>query len=95
MNEPSTRPELRSFIGERFTYRPDLPPYEPAAADETYVVANGQDVVIVEAFDDWNDVDGLIIFAVFVPATGEHTHLSASEMGFTITNRAHQEPRAA
>lgn len=95
MNKPSTRPEVRSFIGERFTYRPDLPPYEPAA-DETYVVANGQDVVIVEAFDDWNNVDGLIIFYVFVPATGKHTHLSPSEMGFTITTRLpHQEQRAA
>ena len=76
-------PTLRDMIGQTYTYRPDLPPYRPEDDTEPgrIIVGNGMDVQIVEAFDDWNDVPGLIVFYVFVPETGEYTHLSDRELG--------------
>lgn len=81
MNTPTTNPELRALVGQTFQYRPGFPPYDPAQDDEPgkIIIGNGMNATIIEAFENWNDVEGLVMFAVLCNETGERTHLSPAE----------------
>lgn len=70
---------VHPLIGTTQTYRPDLPDMTHLTGD--YVARNGDKVIVLKAFHNWNDVEGLTIFYVYVEGTGHHTHLSERELG--------------
>jgi hypothetical protein len=79
------------LVGHTLTYRPDLPAYDPDLDREggVLVLGNGMPVIVKAAFENWNDVPGLDMLYVFVPATGMHTHQSPKEMtGWDAENLA-------
>lgn len=77
---PNAPVDNHPMVGEVLTYRPDLPSLagEPVT-DPKVVVRPGDEVIVLSVFHDWNDVPGLTIFYVYVPATGYRTHVSANE----------------
>lgn len=85
MNKPFANHPL---VGTRAIYHEKLPPYDPAADTEpgTLIVANGMEVEIKAVFRYWNDVDGLDMMTVFVPATGYTTHVPPRALGYGRLN---------
>lgn len=81
-NIPATDPETRALIGQTFTFRPDLPPYDPAADNDPGVllIGHGMTATILEAFHDWNGVEGLDIYYVHCNETGQRLHMSPGEL---------------
>jgi hypothetical protein len=71
------------LIGQTFTYRPDLPPYDPEADREpgVLVIGPGMTATVLLAFHDWNGVEGLTMCYVLCNETGMHTHMSPRELG--------------
>jgi hypothetical protein len=78
VNTPVTHP----LVGTEQVYRPDLPPYDPAADTEpgVLIVAHGMTVQVKTAYRDWNGVKGLDMFYVYVPATGFGTHVTPLDL---------------
>lgn len=68
------------MIGAEVTYRPDCPDATHLPAHD-YVVRNGDTCTVLAVFHDWNQVSGLTMFRVEVPATGNRTYLSPAECG--------------
>lgn len=75
--------ENHPLIGSEVVYRPFHEPYD-ADQDTTpgaLVAGNGMTVTILLVFHNWNSVEGLTVFYVYVHATGICTHFSESELG--------------
>lgn len=70
------------LVGTEHTFRPDQPAYDPDNDREggRIIIAPGFTVLIRAVFEDWNGCAGLDMLYVFVHATGEHTHVSPSEL---------------
>lgn len=66
--------------GQRWTFRPDLPPV-PGPWEPNLIVAPGMGVQVLATFRDWNCIPGLVILWVYVPATGQHTHIVPRDIG--------------
>lgn len=82
---PNVRIPNHPLVGVDATYRADLPAYDPSAdtEDGTLIIGAGMAVTIWYVFENWNDVPGLDMLYVFVPATGHHTHVTPDDLGLS------------
>lgn len=82
---PNVPVENHSLEGCRFVYRGWETPYDPFTDDEpgTLILGNAMAVEVRKVFHNWNDVPGLTILYVHVPATGYHTHVTPKDLGIT------------
>ena len=78
MNTPVTD---HPMIGATLTLRPDMPDATHLPVDPGTVARHGDSLEVREVYHDWNGVEGLTMFYVYVPATGYHTHVSEREAG--------------
>ena len=73
------------LVGQVRVYRQDAPPYD-AGADTSpgqLIIANGMTVEVCSVFWNWNEVPGLDMAYVYVKDTGEHAHVTPSDIGYT------------
>ena len=84
MNTPM---KSHPLVGYVYTYHENLPPYSEAV-DEFLVLGNGMQVQVKSVFQNWNGVEGLDMLYVYVPTTGESTHVPPRALGL---GRVHAE----
>ena len=68
------------LVGYLYTYHKNLPHYN-GEVYEGLVLANGMQVQIKSVFQNWNDVEGLDMLYVYVPETGQCTHIPPRALG--------------
>lgn len=80
---PNTPIEYHPLTGTEHTYKPGLPPYDPALDTEpgVLVVGPGMKVTVILAFQNWNDIPGLDMLYVRCHETGYHTHVTPGDLG--------------
>lgn len=81
---PNIPLDSHPLVGTEQTFAPDRPDMSGVPVTDPRTIARPGDTVrVVSVFHDWNDVPGLTMCYVYVPATRYHTHLSPRDMGIT------------
>lgn len=82
---PNQPIEDHPLEGCSFIYRADQPPYDAFADDEpgVLILGNAMPVRVIKVFRNWNQIEGLDMLAVYVPATGHSTHVTPADLGIT------------
>lgn len=68
------------LVGYVYTYHQNLPPFKDYGELDV-IVGNGMQVQVKSLFQNWNDVEGLDMLYVYVPATGMCTHIPPRAIG--------------
>ena len=68
------------LVGYLYTYHKNLPPFN-GEFDDSLILASGMQVQVKAVFQNWNGVEGLDMLYVYVPETGQCTHIPPRAAG--------------